>query len=163
VTVSLGRFYFRAAGSTRYFLDHKVIFDANASYHTLSRGTGDEVRRESLLGLFGLSLRNLKVVIHPDLSDFQHMVDVFNVSFHLRPITVFRSRDLALGQRRGQCSHHSAGCRCHNMIQGGCVLLLGLDLVESFDPAVNAIVDRFVKPLDHGSPRRPLFPHDSDA
>jgi hypothetical protein len=43
------------------------------------------------------------------------------------------------------------------------MFFLRLDLVESLDPSMNAIIDGFIKPFDHGSSRWTFFPYNLDA
>jgi len=102
------------------------------------------------------------MVFHADLCNFQYIVDVLNVSLDLCPVLVLRSGDLLSGQRRGQCSHHSASGCGDNMVQRGGMLFVGLDFVKFLDPAVNAIINGFVEPFNHGSPGRTFFPDNFD-
>lgn len=43
------------------------------------------------------------------------------------------------------------------------MFFLRFDFVEPFDSSVNTIIDRFMKPLDHGSSGRTFLPYNLDA
>jgi hypothetical protein len=45
----------------------------------------------------------------------------------------------------------------------GVDVCLRLNLVESFDPTVNTVIDGFFKPFDHSSSCGTFFPHNFDA
>jgi hypothetical protein len=48
------------------------------------------------------------------------------------------------------------------MVEGGRVFLLRLDFIETLYPPVDSIIDRLVKPLDHGSAGGAFFPNNLD-
>src|SRR4030042_2413393 len=148
----------RDVASFTRLLDLDIVPDIDTADHALSRRAEIQVHGECLLCLASFSFWHFQMVTGPNLSNSKNIVYVLDISFHVCPIAVFRSGNLFSGQPRGQGSHHS-GSRCRDdMIERRCMLLFRLDLVESLDPAMDAIIGGLTKSFDRRSPGWTLFP-----
>jgi hypothetical protein len=68
--------------------------------------------------------------------------------------------DTFFGQHRGQSSHHSAADGADNVIKGGSMFFLWFNSIKVFDPAVNSVKHRLVKPFNDSLSRRAGLPGD---
>jgi hypothetical protein len=149
-------------GRRSYFLNFQVVMDFDTTDHALCRRAGSEVRGESPFRFLGFALRHLQVVCDSNLGDSKDMVYVLNIPFYVRPVTIFRGRDLLFGQEPGQCTHHSGSGRSDDVVKRGSMFFLRFNFIETLDPTVNAVINGLIKSLDRGPPGGALLPHNFD-
>lgn len=120
----------------------ELVLDADAADHALSCRTFHDVIFETPLGVGFLLGRNLEVVADPDVGDLQNAPYFTDVALHLGPKTIGVGSDFLGGQHAGQGAHHSSGHSPNDMIEGGSVLLHGINPVKLLNPPVDSVVNR---------------------
>jgi hypothetical protein len=77
-----------------YFFDHETIFDPDAPDHALRGGAPSYTEGKGLPGLRDLLVRYLQVERRTDPGALQDAVHILDVPLYIRPVAVFRGRDL---------------------------------------------------------------------
>jgi len=144
------------------FFDLQIVMDSDTTDQTLRRRAGSQIRGESDLCLFDFTLRHFQVVRDSDLCDFKDIVYILDIPFCVCPIMIFGRWNLLFGQEPGQCAHHSGSGRSYDVVEGGSMLFLRFNFIETLDPPVNTVINGLIKSLDHGSSCGTLLPHNLD-
>ena len=107
--------------------EDQLIFEFNAILNALGCRAAGNIVCKDILRIGHFFLWTLEMHFNPDPLDLKDIVYVFDVSFDISPVEMFRRGDFLSGHQRGQCSHHSLCRRGYDMIKG-CRMLLGSTL-----------------------------------
>jgi hypothetical protein len=88
------------------------------------------------------------MVFDSNLGDLKDVIDVFNIPFHIGPISLIGCGNTFSGQNPGQCSHHSGRNGADHMVQRGGMFFLWFKLIKILDSAMNPVMDLAWETLD---------------
>ena len=133
------------------------MLDIDAADDTLGGRTSDHVILKSCFCVITLFRGQLEEIMHVNTGNFQNTIDIFDITGYGSIEEIAQSANLFSGQRLGQCAQQSTAHGADNMIQGGGMLLFGINPVKLFYSAVDTIINRLIKAADIGDPCGTFF------
>lgn len=126
------------------------MFDVNTADDTLGTRAVRQILLERSVSIICLPWRNLDTIMDTDLGDLEDPIDILDIPFHRGPVMAFVGRDMRLGQKTGQGSHHSSSDAANDVVKGGRVLYLWFNIIEPLNASMDSVIDRFLESLNEG-------------
>src|SRR4030042_282209 len=126
------------------------MLDMDRADDTLGARAVRKILLECLAGIIYLPWRNLKIIIDFYPGDFEDTINIFNVAFHTGTVTIFGGRNIFLGQKPSQGSHHSPSHTPYDVVKGSWMFFFRLNPVKSLNSSVHTVEYRFFESFDKG-------------